>query len=235
MSDPRGGGNGARCRILLIEPDPAYRAAIEACMRLVDCRVDWAASPRDAFALLDRHSVDLVIWGVSVRNAHSRGEVIGGLRHRTEAPLVMVDAGLEAAQLDLEAGADQWLPKPFVPGALIGSVRAALRQATTPFMDVGARIEIYGMVLDGHSRSLRFAGQAASLSREEWTLLSVLVSHPNHFLSEREVENLGWGAAAPGSGLVRSWADRLRRKLQPMTLPCRLLSHPGQGYCLDFN
>ena len=224
---------GARGHALLIEEDEAYRVAIEACIRLAGCRVEVVHSADSALRLLGHRRFDVVVWGI-VDPLTDRREAISAFRRRTEAPLVLVDGGLEMAQIDLEAGADQWVPKPFAPGALVGSIRAALRKAPSPIMDVATRIEIHGMLFDGRQRTLTFAGHEAAFTRQEWTLLSILVSHPNRFLSVREILRLGWRAGAHEPDQLRIYVRRLRQKLEQLDPPCRLTSQHGQGYCLQF-
>jgi DNA-binding response OmpR family regulator len=227
--------SGERCHALLIEADEAYRAVIAASMRLAGCRVEQVESPDLAFPTLDHRNFDIVVWGVSLCDASRRSEVISEVRLRTEAPLVLVDGSSEMAQLGLETGADQWVPKPFVPGALVGSVRAALRKSASSIMQVATRVEVRGMVLDGKTRRLAVGSRSVTFTRQEWELLSILVSHPNRFLGAREILRLGWRAGDHGSEQLRTYVRRLRLKLEPLDLPCRLLSQHGQGYCLTFD
>ena len=228
--------NGRRQRslALLIETDEAYRAVITASLRLAGCRVEHAETVDTALPALDRRSYDLVVWGVSSGDSCRRSEVISEVRLRTEVPLVLVDGGSDVAQLDLESGADQWLPKPFVPGALIGAVRAALRKAASPVVGVASRVEMRGMVLDGKTRRVSAGGREVAFTRQEWDLLSILVSHPNRFLGAREILRLGWHAGDHEAEQLRTYVRRLRQKLEPLEVPCRLLSQHGQGYCLAF-
>jgi DNA-binding response OmpR family regulator len=234
VADQRNALTSERCRALLIEADEAYGAAIAACLRLAGCRVDLVGDPRGAFPALDRQKFDVVVWGVSALEQDHRSQVISEVRLRTEAPLVLVDGSVEMAQLGLETGADQWVPKPFVPGALVGSVRAALRKSASSIMLVASRLEIRGMVLDGKRRRLTFSGRGITLTRQEWDLLSILVSHPDRFLGAREILRLGWRAGDHGSEQLRTYVHRLRQKFEPLDLPCRLASQHGQGYCLSF-
>jgi DNA-binding response OmpR family regulator len=146
----------------------------------------------------------------------------------------MVDAEVDTAQLDLEAGADHWLAKPFVPGALVGSIRAAMRKSTSTAVRVASRVEIRGMVLDGGRRKLKYGGLEASFTRQEWDLLSILISHPDRFLGAQEIIRLGWRAGEHATEQLRTYVHRLRQKMAPLGLPCQLLSQHGQGYCLTF-
>jgi DNA-binding response OmpR family regulator len=228
-------GRSERSLALLIETDEAYRAVITASLQLAGCRVEHAATADTALPALERRTYDLVVWGVSNGDSCRRCEVISEVRLRTEVPLVLIDGGSDVAQLDLESGADQWLPKPFVPGALIGAVRAALRKASPPVVGVATRVELRGMVLDGKTRRVAAGGREVAFTRQEWDLLSILVSHPNRFLSAREILRLGWRAGDHEAEQLRTYIRRLRQKLEPLELPCRLVSEHGQGYCLAFS
>ncbi len=235
VADEHGAPHGDRCRALLIEDDEGYGAVIGVSLRLAGCRVDQVPTLDAGFTALERRSFDLVVWGASTGDAGRHGEAISEVRLRTEAPLVLVGGTSDTVQLDLESGADQWVPKPFVPGALIGSVRAALRKSASSVMQVATRVEMRGMVLDGKARRLSAGGREVTFTRQEWDLLSILVSHPNRYLSAREILRLGWHAGDHGTEQLRTYIRRLRQKIDPMELPCRLLSEHGQGYCLAFD
>jgi len=220
---------------LLIEADGAYRAVMASCLRLASCHPTVAESADAAFALLDGRSFDVLVWGVSSDEARRRMAILGELRLRSEASLIVVDGSLEAAQSHLEAGADKWIPKPFAPGVLVGSIRAALRKPRSAILPVASRTEVQGMSLDAGTRRLAFGGSQVSFTRQEWDLLSILLSHPDRFLGAREILRLGWRAGDHAAEQLRTYVHRLRRKLTPLDLPCRLLSEHGLGYCLLFD
>jgi DNA-binding response OmpR family regulator len=228
---------GTRYNVLLLESDEPYRIAIEACIELVGGRAEAVACREAALSALERQRYDLVVWGVP-RAAGAeevpRAETIAKIRARTEAPIIVIDGGTEYAQLNLEAGADQWLPKPFSPGALVGALRAALRSSASSAVSQILRTEIRGMALDGARRRLSFGGAEVFFTRQEWELFSVLLSHPDRFLSAQEILGLGWSAGEHAAEQLRTYVHRLRQKLGPLALPCRLLSQHGQGYCLLF-
>ena len=218
----------------MIEADDAYRAAIMACMRLAGCTVHEVVSISLALPALEHNEYDVVVWGVPVPAPdHSHGS-IAELKLKTEAKLVLISHGFETAQHDLEAGADQWLPKPFVPGALVGALHAALRNSASPVLPIATRHDVRGMMLNGLERTLVFRGSATSFSRQEWGLLSILIDHPNRYLTTQEVLRLGWRAGAYGPEEVRIYMRRLRKKMEPLDLPCTLIARHGHGYCLKF-
>ena len=129
---------------------------------------------------------------------------------------------------------DQWLPKPFVPGALVGAVGAALRRTTAAVVPLAADHEIAGMQVSGRERTLSYMGHEESFTRQGWDLLTILIDHPNRFLTVHEVLRFGWRAGAYGPETVRIHIGRLRRKMEPMNLPCMLVTRRGHGYCLKF-
>jgi len=99
-------------------------------------------------------------------------------------------------------------------------------------MHLASRVEIKGVVLDAAGRTLDVAGERVSFTSQEWDLLAVFLSHPNRFLAAREIIRLGWRAGAHEVEQIRTYVWRLRRKLEPLHVPFRLVSHHNRGYCL---
>jgi DNA-binding response OmpR family regulator len=197
--------------------------------------VELVVDRGSALAELERRSFDLVVWGVSDTETCRLVQVLGELRLRSQAPLIVLDDGIDGAQMALEAGADQWLPKPFVPGALVGAIRAALRKSASAAVRVASKLEVRGMVLDGGRRALTFADAEVFFTRQEWDLFMILASHPNRFLGAQEILHLGWRAGEHAAEQLRTYVHRLRHKIEPLNLPCHLVSEHGQGYCLIFD
>jgi DNA-binding response OmpR family regulator len=220
---------------ILIEADEAYRAAISACLRLAGCTVESVEDPSTAMALLDRRTPDLIVWGRSRAPHNDRLAVLRELRGRAACTLVVLDADPEVARSDLEAGADYWLPKPFVPGALVGSIRAALRPVRVPDATSRLRLELRGMVLDGPNRTLAFGTRTAVFTPQEWSLLSILVNHLDRFLDVGAMLALGWRGGEHPAEEIRTYMRRLRLKLEPVGVPCRLTTRHGLGYRLVFD
>src|SRR5438309_2306740 len=108
------------------------------------------------------------------------------------------------------------LPKPYVPGALVGSVKAALRRSTAINLAPLVKVAIRGMLLDGGRRTLTFSGRQVAFTRQEWQLLVILMSHPDRFLSAREILSLGWRAGDHEAEQLQTYVHRLRLKLGPL-------------------
>ncbi len=185
-------GSGAA---LVVEADDTYRAVIETCVRLADCRAEATTDLAAALVRLEGASFDLLIWGTGPEEER-HAESIGLLRARTDAPLIVVADQFEIAQSSHEAGADQVLPKPFVPSALVGALRAALRRPPALMMHPAPRVETKGIVSDAAARTLQRDGTQVSFTTQEWDLLAVFLSHPNRFMTAREIIRLGWRAGA---------------------------------------
>jgi DNA-binding response OmpR family regulator len=221
-------GSGA---VLIVEADEAYRAVIETCVRLAGCRAEAAADIPSALARLAAAGFDVVIWG-SGPDEDRHSEKVARLRAGTDAHVMLLADHFEAAQSAHEAGADQVLPKPFVPGALVGALRAALRTSPALMMHLASRVEIKGIVFDAGARTLQLDGEHVSFTSQEWDLLAVFLSHPNRFLAAREIIRLGWHAGVHEVEQLRTYVRRLRQKLEPLDVPLRLVSHHNRGYCL---
>jgi DNA-binding response OmpR family regulator len=221
-------GSGA---VLVVEADEAYRAVIETCVRLADCRAEATADLAAALARLEGASLDVLIWGTGPEDDR-HAESVRLLRARTDAHVILLADQFEIAQSAHEAGADQVLPKPFVPSALVGALRAALRRSPALMMHLASRVEIKGIVFDAAARSLQRDGAQVSFTAQEWDLLAVFLSHPNRFMTAREIIRLGWRAGAHEAEQLRTYVRRLRQKLEPLDVPLRLVSHQNRGYCL---
>jgi DNA-binding response OmpR family regulator len=98
-------------------------------------------------------------------------------------------------------------------------------------MHLASRVEIKGMTFDGEGRTLQFKGEQVSFTVQEWDLLAVFLSHPNRFLSAREIIHFGWRAGAHEAEQLRTYVRRLRLKLEPLGVACRLVSQHNRGYC----
>ena len=217
--------------VLIVEADEAYRAVIETCARLADCRAEAVTDLATALARLERASFDVLIWGSGPEeDGHSATAAL--LRARTNAHVILLADQFEAAQSAHEAGADHVLPKPFIPSALVGALRAALRRSPALIMHLASRVEIKGVTFDAAGRTLALDGAQVSFTTQEWDLLAVFLSHPNRFLSAREIIRLGWRAGAHEGEQLRTYVRRLRQKLEPLDIPFRLASQHNRGYCL---
>ena len=219
------------CAVLIVDADEAYRAVIETCVRLAGCRAEAVNDLAMALARLDGGSFDALVWG-SDPEEDRPSETVALFRARTDAQVILLADHIDAVQPAYEAGAGQVLPKPFIPSALVGALKAALRRSPSLMMHLASRVEIKGMTFDGAERSLQFNGAHISFTAQEWDLLAIFLSNPNRFLTSHEIIRLGRRAGVHEVEQLRTYVRRLRQKLEPLGIPFRLVSQHNRGYSL---
>jgi DNA-binding response OmpR family regulator len=130
----------------------------------------------------------------------------------------------------LDAGATDFLAKPFALDELLARVRALLRRGRAPMPDPAPEPD-FEFTLDGRSRSLRWGdGRSLTLSEREYALLEYLVRSPNEIVSRERILSAVWEYQFdPRSNVVDVYVGRLRRKLHPAV---RIETVRGGGYCL---
>jgi DNA-binding response OmpR family regulator len=221
--------------VLVIESDADYRAVVARCVELAGAQPDTAASVGQGVRRLDGARMDLLVWGVPPGET-KRAAVVRQLHEAGRCPLVLLDESYEEARASFEAGADQVLPKPFVPGALVGAVKAALRgPGPSSLVPLASRIEVRGAVFDSERRTVSNDGREIDLTRREWELLSFFLANPNQFFSTDELLRAAWQSDQHSPEQLRSYVVRLRRKLAPLGVPCGIQSRQGRGYRLAFD
>ena len=159
-------------------------------------------------------------------------EVIEGLRGWTQAPIIVLSGRADSTDKveALDAGADDYVTKPFGMEELLARMRAALRRpgpADEPVFRLG------DLVIDLAAKTVvRDSGEAIRLTPTEWHLLEVLLRNPGKLLTQRQLLTEVWGPGyADASGNLRLYMAQLRRKLEPdPARPRWLLTEPGMGY-----
>ncbi|HEX6492125.1 MAG TPA: response regulator transcription factor [Candidatus Dormibacteraeota bacterium] len=225
----------APARALLIEANPEYRAVIATCAGLADVEVEAVSTVSAGVRRLGENEFDLVIWGVPSGDPR-REPVIAQLHEETASPLVLLDETHETARASYEAGADQILPKPFVPGQLVGAIKAALRgSGPTSVVPLATRIELAGTVLDSEARTITRGERSATFSRRDWELLSFLLGNPGQWFSAQELVRHAWRTSRCSPEQLRTYVMRIRRKMAPLELPFMVTSQQGRGYRFELN
>jgi DNA-binding response OmpR family regulator len=220
-------------RALLIEADPDYATTMQACLTAASCRVDAVPSVERGLGRLKHQSFDLVLWGVSSEET-ARSDSVGKLRAAGRCPLILVDESSEEARESFESGADQFLPKPFVPGALVGAVKSALRsQGPSSAIAIASRFEIKGTLFEADERAITTPdGKQAHLTSREWALLTFLLGQSNRYLRASDLIKQAWGESSLAPEQLRTYVSRLRAKTREMSLPYEIESRQGLGYRL---
>ena len=225
-------------RVLVVDDEPQILRALRINLRVRDYDVYVAATGAEALEVAGRYPPDLVILDLGLPDLDGV-EVIQGLRGWTKAPIIVLSG--RADSLDkveaLDAGADDYVTKPFGVEELLARMRAAVRRTGTP--EDLPRIRLGDLVVDlAAKRVIRPAGDGVTqaedirLTPTEWHLLEVLLRNPGKLLSRNQLLTEVWGPGyADATGNLRLYMAQLRRKLEPdPARPRWLITEPGMGY-----
>ena len=191
-----------------------------------------AATGEQALDLAAHHHPDLVLLDLGLPGIDGL-EVIDGLRGWSAVPIVVLSArGSERDKVDaLDAGADDYLSKPFGMDELLARVRAALRRATPA--EEAAIVTTEHFTIDlADKRVSNVDGTPIRLTPTEWHLLEVLVRHAGKLVGQRQLLQDVWGPQyGDESNYLRVHLAHLRAKLEPdRSHPRYLITEPGMGY-----
>ena len=217
--------------VLVVDDEPQLLRALSINLRARHYEVHAAASGSEALRVAAAHPPDLVILDLGLPDMDGT-EVIAGLRGWTDVPILVLSGRTDSAdKVDaLDAGADDYVTKPFGMDELLARLRAMTRRSATndeqPVVNVG------DAVVDLAARRVTLAGADVRLTPTEWHLLEVLLRHPGKLLSQRELLSEVWGPGyETAQGNLRLYMAQLRRKLEPdPARPRHLLNEPGMGY-----
>jgi two-component system KDP operon response regulator KdpE len=219
-------------RVLVVDDEPQILRALRINLRVRGYEVDTAASGTQALEMAARHPPDLVILDLGLPDLEGV-EVIGGLRGWSKAPIIVLSGRAESTDKveALDAGADDYVTKPFGMDELLARMRAAVRRAGPA--DDAPQVRLGDLVVDlAAKRVTRPDGTDIRLTPTEWHLLEVLLRHPGKLMSQRQLLLEVWGPGyADATGNLRLYMTQLRRKLEPdPARPRWLHTEPGMGY-----
>jgi two-component system, OmpR family, KDP operon response regulator KdpE len=221
--------------VVIVDDEPQILRALRINLRARGYDVLTAATGKDALSVVAGHRPDLVILDLGLPDLDGV-DVIRGLRGWTTTPIVVLSGRTDSAdKVDaLDAGADDYVTKPFGVDELLARMRAVTRRSgvpeSLPTVTIGhVRVDLADKRAttsrDGHEEELR-------LTPTEWHLLEVLVRHPGRLLTQRQLLTEVWGPGyETAQGNLRVYMGQLRRKLEPdPSRPAFLLTEPGMGY-----
>jgi len=222
-------------RVLVVDDEPQILRALAINLRARRYDVVTAATGADALAAAAAHQPDLIVLDLGLPDIDGV-DVIRGVRGWSTAPIVVLSGRTDSAdKVDaLDAGADDYVTKPFAVDELLARLRAASRRAapgeTSPSVTFGhTTVDLAARrvtVRDG-DRSVD-----VRLTPTEWHLVEVLLRHPGKLLSHRQLLAEVWGPGyETAGGNLRVYMAQLRRKLEAdPARPRHLLTEPGMGY-----
>jgi DNA-binding response OmpR family regulator len=217
-------------RILIIEDDPKLSISLKKHLRAERFAVDISSTGEkgEELALVNEYDVillDIMLPGQDgwITCSHLR-------RKNLAAPILMLTAldDVEDKIQGLDAGADDYLPKPFHIGELLARIRALTRRKTDARTSI---IEKYGLYLDRSTHLVTSGGKKILLSAKEFALLELFMMHPEKILSRETISEHVWDMNfEPRSNVIESFIRFLRQKIDPVKGPSLIRTIRGAGY-----
>jgi len=219
-------------RVLVVDDEPQILRALAINLRARGYDVRTAGSGTEALATAAAHPPELVVLDLGLPDMEGT-EVIAGLRGWTAVPVLVLSGRSDSSdKVDaLDAGADDYVTKPFGKDELLARLRAMVRRGTPAGDDLPV-VRFGDTVVDLASRKVVRDGDEVRLTPTEWHLLEVLVRHPGRLLSQKQLLSEVWGPGYENAhGNLRLYMGQLRRKLEDdPARPRYLVNEPGMGY-----
>jgi two-component system KDP operon response regulator KdpE len=223
-------------RLLIVEDDAPTRRAVAANLTANGYAVLEAPDAAEALRLWEASRPDVIILDLGLPDRDGVS-VIRRVRRDATTPILVLSArGLERDKVSaLEAGADDYVTKPFGMAELRARIAALLRRAAGPAADPVGVLRIGGVVLDATRREVAIDGHSVDLTPREYELLKVMLAQPGRVLTRGRLLRAVWGTAYAEEGhYLHVYISRLRRKLAAADPTGRardlIVAEPGVGY-----
>jgi two-component system response regulator MprA len=220
-------------QILVVDDEPAVRASLERALRLEGYDIALAADGSEALAALEQDDTDAVVLDVMMPGVDGL-EVCRTMRRSGDrTPVLMLTArdAVSDRVAGLDAGADDYVVKPFALDELLARLRALLRRSG---VSAGGQALRFGdLELDPVSHQVKRGDRVIELTRTEFSLLELFMLHPRQVLTRPVIFDRVWGYDfGPGSNSLEVYVSYLRRKTEAEGEPRLVHTVRGVGYVL---
>jgi two-component system KDP operon response regulator KdpE len=220
--------------VLIVDDEPQIRRVVRNALAADGKRLIEAATGAEAIDIAAAELPKLVILDLGLPDMSGEA-VCREIRSWSAAPILVLSArhsDVEKVAL-LDAGADDYMTKPFSTIELQARVRALFRRSAASPDSGGSRIEAGALVMDLGKRTLTRDGQSVHLTPTEWELLRALITQPGRTLTHRQLFTAVWGNRSAGDAqqYLRVYIAQLRRKIEDDAVrPRYIITEPGVGY-----
>ncbi|HZD15433.1 MAG TPA: response regulator [Pseudonocardiaceae bacterium] len=220
-------------RVLVVDDDPQILRALKINLTARGYTVLTAPDGTTALHVAAHDHPDVIVLDLGLPDLDGT-DVITGLRGWSTMPIIVLSARTDSSDKveALDAGADDYVTKPFGMAELLARLRAAVRRAATHPTDNEAVMQAGTLCIDLAAKHVTRNGAIVHLTPTEWGILELLVRHRGKLVSHRQLLTEIWGPGyAAESHYLRVYLAQLRRKLEPdPSHPQHLITEPGMGY-----
>ena len=221
-------------RVLVVEDDPQLVRALVINLQARKYGVDAAPDGATALRLAAARQPDVVMLDLGLPDMDGV-DIIKGLRGWTRVPILVLSArqGSVEKVAALDAGADDYITKPFSMDELLARLRAAVRRTEdAPLVPETVLVDTADFSIDLLAKKVVRSGHDVRLTPTEWHLLEILVTNPGRLITQKHLLQEVWGVSQSNkTNYLRVYMAQLRRKLETdPSHPRYLITEPGMGY-----
>ncbi len=220
-------------RILIAEDEVATAKALKVLLEKAKYSVDIVHTGTDAWDYVSGSNYDIVVLDIMMPGMSGLDVLINMRKNQIKTPVLMLTAKaeLEDRVAGLEAGADDYLPKPFATSELIARVKALGRRSEN-YNDTVQ--ETGNLVLDGNRYEMRVGEKTVSLTNKEYQLMELFVTHPGFVFSTDHLMEKIWGLDTESEvDVVWTTIGYVRKKLRSIDADAEIKTIRGAGYSLE--
>jgi two-component system KDP operon response regulator KdpE len=223
---------GERSRILVVDDETQITRVLKTTLQSQGYEVKTAADGENALNLAMDWLPDLIVTDLSMPRM-SGIELTRAVRERSPVPILVLSVREEEKSKveALDAGADDYVTKPFSVNELLARVRANLRRVAATKEEAAEPVEDGDFYINPQSRVVRVRGREIHLTPKEFELLVFMARHPNKVLTHRVLLNAVWGGeSVQQPEYLRVFINQLRKKIESAEKPQYIVTDPWVGY-----